>query len=538
MKIRVAGLCLLVLSSLLSAWGQSHENYRTFLTQQVRSPKLPGPQQLRDYVHDGKLQLSLHDAIVLTLENNSEIHVQEASVETAKFSLLRSYGVFDPQLQSQYTANYSSFPNFGQIQSAGASNATNQFFQANFTQTLQTGTLVQLGFNNFNSSSKQGSFPLNYDQSFLILQITQPLLRNRWLFENRAPLIIARKSLQQSRSNFEAEVSQALRTAIAAYWAVVNARGNLEVFQQSLDAAQASYAHDKRALELGALPPLDIYRSEAQVASRRVQVLQAEYALQQAEDVLRFTIGANQDDYVHALDLDLTEKPEPPGELRTIDAGAALQQALAKRPEVQAAQLALEGDDTSVRLAHNHLLPDLQVSAQYAGSGLAGNTFSGISNPGGFGTSLNQLFTFGFPGYGATLTLNLPIKNRAAQAELGSALVVRHRDLYSMQQVREQIILDVNNAVRQLEEAKLTLEASKTALDLAQKTLSADQRKYELGDLANAVFFLLDSQTRVADARQSLLGAQINYQNAVAYLDWATGNMLEAYQVQIADMMK
>ena len=96
MKIRVAALCLLVLSSLISARGQSHENYRTFLTQQVRSPKLPGPQHLRDYVHDGKLQLSLHDAIVLTLENNSAIHVEEASVETAKFTLLGSYATFDP----------------------------------------------------------------------------------------------------------------------------------------------------------------------------------------------------------------------------------------------------------------------------------------------------------------------------------------------------------------------------------------------------------------------------------------------------------
>lgn len=538
MKIRVAALSFLFISPLLPAWGQSHENYRTFLTQQVRSPKLPGPQHLRDHVHDGKLQLSLHDAIVLTLENNSAIQVQEATVETAKFSLLRTYGTFDPQLQTQYNAGYNTYPNFGVIQGAGSSNATNQTVLANFTQTLQTGTNVLVGINNVNSSSSYGTTPLKYDQSFLSLQITQPLLRNRWLFENRAALIIARKSLQQSRSNFEAEVSQDLLTAIRAYWAVVLARGNLEVDQQSLGAAEASYAHDKRALELGALPPLDIYRSEAEVASRRVQVLQAEYALKQAEEALRFTIGANQDAYVHALDLDLTEKPEPTGELRTIDAGGAIEQAVAKRPEVQAAQLALDQDDTSVRLAHNHLLPDLQLSASYLGSGVAGNTFSGVSNPGGIGTSLNQLFTFGFPGYGASLTLNLPIKNHSAQAELGSALVARHRDLYSMQQVREQIIMDVNNAVHQLEEAKLTLEAGKASLDLAEKTLAADQRKYELGDVANAVFFLLDSQTRVAGARQSLLGAQIDYQNAVATVDYYTGNMLEAYHVQIADMMK
>jgi outer membrane protein TolC len=311
----------------------------------------------------------------------------------------------------------------------------------------------------------------------------------------------------------------------------------LEVVQQSLDAAQASYAHDKRALELGALPPLDIYRSEAEVASRRVQVIQAEYMLKQAEDALRYTIGADQDSYVQVLDLDLTERPEPSGELRTIDTVEALKQATDRRSEVAAAQRLLEGDDVSIRLAHNHILPDLQLAAFYQGSGVGGNvSFAGISTKGGVGTSLNQLFTFGFPGYGASLTLNLPIKNRAAQADLGTALVNRHRDLHSMQQVREQITLDVNDAVHRLEEAKLTLEAGKAALDLAQKTLAADQRKYELGD--QGVFFLLDSQNRVALARGNLLQAQIDYQNAVAALDYATGNLLETYQVQIAGMTK
>jgi outer membrane protein TolC len=324
---------------------------------------------------------------------------------------------------------------------------------------------------------------------------------------------------------------------VSQYWDVVLAKGNLDVVQQSLQAAQASYDHDKRALELGALPPLDIYRSESEVASRRVQVLQAEYTLKQTEDALRLTIGADQDNYVQALDLDLAGNPEPEGELRTIDAGTALQEALAKRPEIQIARSALENDDTSIRLAHNHLLPDLQLSAFYQGSGVGGNINVGsVLTKGGVGTSLNQLFSFAYPGYGASLTLNLPIKNRAAQAEMGTALVSRHHDLYSDQQVREQITLDVNNAVHQLEEAKLTLAAGKTALDLAQKTLSAEQRKYQLG--AENIFFQLDAQTRVAQAQAGLLQAQVQYQNAIAALDYATGDLLQAYQVQIAELTK
>src|SRR5439155_19793436 len=115
------------------------------------------------------------------------------------------------------------------------------------------------------------------------------------------------------------------------------------------------------------------------------------------------------------------------------------------------AQHALENDDTSIRLAQNRLRPDLSLTGFYQSNGIGGDQFSlttgQLISRGGLGTSFNQLFGFGFPGYGARLTLNLPIKNRAAQADLGTALVTRHSDLYSMQQQHEQIGLEVSNAV-------------------------------------------------------------------------------------------
>jgi outer membrane protein TolC len=291
-------------------------------------------------------------------------------------------------------------------------------------------------------------------------------------------------------------------------------------------------------LELGALPPLDIYRSESEVASRRVQMIQGEYALKRAEDTLRLTIGADQDPYFRALDLDLTEKTDPEGELRSIDAATALQQAQAQRPEFLAARFALDNDDTSIRLARNHLKPDLSVTGFYQSSGLGGDEFSlttgQLISQGGLGSSFNQLLGFGFPGYGATLTLNLPIKNRAAEADLGSALVSRHRDMYAAQQVREQVMLDVSNSIHQLEQAKLSLAAGKTALDLAQKALAAEQRKYELG--AQTIFFVLDAQTRLAQAESNLLQAEVTYQIALAAVDHATGGLLQPYHVQVAEL--
>ena len=531
-------ICSLLLATSLSASAQSNETYRALLTTQVRSAKTATPQHLHDYVADGKLKLSLRDAVVLALENNSAIRVQEASVESTKFTLLRSFQSFDPKLQTVLNVSRSSYPGISQIQGAGTFNDLAQTVQFNYTQTLQTGTTFQIGIKSYRDSNNSSFTFLNPNyQSTLNFQITQPLLRNRWRFANTAPVLIARTNLQTSRANFRAQVNTALLQAITRYWDLVRAHNNLEVARKSQDAAEATYQHDKRALELGALPPLDIYRSESEVASRRLQVIQADYSVKQAEENLRLTIGANQDPYIAALDIDATEQPEPQGELLTVDIATAIKQAVESRPEVLAWQQALAADDTSIRLAHNQLLPDLELQAFYQGSGVGGNSnFGGIMTRGGLGTSLNQLFNFGFPGYGASLTLNLALKNRAAQADMGTALVNRHRDLYSAQQAREQITQEVANAVHQLEQAKLSIAAGKIAHDLAQKMLAAEQRKAQLG--TENVFFQLDAQTRVANAQATLLQSEVDYQTAVATLHSATGNLLQDYDIQFLELTK
>src|SRR5437870_13473771 len=152
------------------------------------------------------------------------------------------------------------------------------------------------------------------------------------------------------------------------------ARESPECQRKSLDEAHKSYEHDKKALSLGALPPLEIYRSESQVASQRVGVIQAEYALKQNADVFRQDIGADLDPAMRVLDLELTDQPAPTGELPSMDIATALARALANRPEFEAARQQLAGDELTIRLAHNNLKPDLEVSGFYAGNGLAGNS--------------------------------------------------------------------------------------------------------------------------------------------------------------------
>jgi outer membrane protein len=538
---RLCVIACLVMALSSPLWSQKGEGYSDLMTPQVRSGQLAAPEHFRSYVVDGKLRLSLRDAIVLTLENNSQVQIQETQVESSKFTLLGAHAPFDPVVTSTDNITSTISPPFTVLQGTGSSTVnyknTTKNLVFGYSQTFETGTNVQSAFTSSINSSNNSFYLFNpYTSSTLQFQATQPLLKNGWFFANRAPLIIARRNLQESRAAFAAEVNNNILQAVGQYWAVVQARGNLDVARASMDAAETTYKRDKRALELGALPPLDIYRSESQVASRRVEVIQSEYALKQAEDTLRLTIGADQDPYFQALDIELTEKPEPEGELRTIDAGSALQAALTKRPEFDVARAALAIDETRIRLAHNHLLPELDLQATYSSNGLGGST--GINGTGQPISSswLTQMFGFGYPTYEAQLSLTLPVKNRAARAELGGALVSRRSDLYSERQVREQVALDVSNAVHQLEQAKLTIVAGKEALDLAQKTMAAEQRKYDLG--SSTIFLVLEAQTEMAAAQQNLLQAEVGYQLAIAALNHATGELLEPYHVQIADLTR
>jgi len=517
------------LTTLCSAqYVHERETFHALSSPQAVSDTLPAPKYLQEHVVDGKLRLSLQDAIAGMLLNNSNVRLQELAVEDSKFSLLGAHSPFDPAAQANFNALRQTFPSVLQTQGVQVLSQLNQTSTLSYKQSFETGTTVLVGFNATKTSTNDANVLVNpYITSGLNFEITQPLLRNRWLFANRAPLIIARRNLRISRKNFEGQVNDAILDVVTRYWAVVQARGSLDVAKKLQEAADASYKRDKRKLELGALPPLDIYGSESRVATRRVEVIQDEYALKLAEDSLRNSLGASLDPFLRAIDLELTELPARDEELMNIDAATALKEALERRPELEVEQQSLANDDTKIRLAHNNLLPDLRVGANYSGNGVAGPA-------GGFGDSLNQAFTFGSPAYGFTVNLNLPIRNRAAQAELGSALISRRRDLYAEQQTREQITLQVFNAVHQLEQAKLSLAASRDAVELSRKNLAAEQRKYELG--SGQLFFVLDAQNQVATAEVSVLNAEVGYQVAVTTVQHATGKLLEPYHVQIDEL--
>ena len=496
--------------------------------------QLPSPEGLQDHVANGKLVLALDDGIRLALANNTDIHIDRAQIDFALDSLKRSYAFFDPLATSSFSDTRTKSLPISQLQGAPIVSSLTQNTQMSYQELFPTGTNFQTSFNSTKFSSNSSFSTVNPSLSTTLqFTLTQPLLRNFGLFPNRAPILLAQRNLKQARANFTVEVNNIILQVVNDYWSVVLARENLIVQRQSQEEAQKSYEHDKKALSLGALPPLDIYRSESQVASRRVGVIQAEYALKQTADIFRRDIAADLDPNFRALDLDLTDQPAPIGDLPAVDIATALARALANRPEFEVVREQLASDEFNIRLAHNSLKPDLELSGFYSGNGLNSSP-AGVDI--GLNGSLNQSFHFTYPTYGASLSLNLPVRRHSAQANLADALVGRSRDQYQERRTNQSITLEVTNAVHALEQAKLSMEAAKIARDLAQETLHADERKYELG--AETVFFVLDAQNQLAQAEQNLIQAQVNFQLAVAAVDHATGDLLDHHHVQIVEPHK
>ncbi|HEV3218361.1 MAG TPA: TolC family protein [Candidatus Acidoferrales bacterium] len=502
--------------------------------------QIPAPEHVVDFVVDGKLRLTLEQAIQLALGNNTNVRIDELTYQNQAFNILSAKSPFDSSFNSSFSASRSSTQQSTALGGAPVVSALSQTFQSTYSQLFETGTSlnVGLGVSRLNNNSSFDTFNPSLP-AYLIFTVSQPLLRNRGLFPNRAPILIAQRNLHESRATFQAQVSLIIENVVSQYWNVVLARESLSVDRKSVEQAQASYDHDKRALELGGIGPYDIFQSESQLATRKVAVIQAEYFLKEQEDALRLQIGADLDPKVMALDMDLTEAPEPTGELLTVDVGQVIEKAHAKRPEYDVYRDTLAIDDMNIRLAHNQMQPSLGLSGFYEGSSLAGDQIDNNTTPPtiisatGLGYALAQAAEFTSPTYGFTLSLNLPIKNRAAEASLGTSQVSKRRDLYNQRSNEESIVLEARTAINQLEVAKLSLAEAKIALDLSQKNLEGEQRKYELG--TDSLFVLLQTQLQQTAAEQTLVQAEVTYQLALVAVDHATGELLEKHNVQIHD---
>lgn len=520
-------------------------NYFRETFQKTRTTvELKDPTKLKDFVVDGKLELSLKHYIELVMANNTDIQIQFLTVEQPKNAIQSAMAIWDPTATTQFRTTRSTNVPTSPLDTTNSANVNsvlknlNQPFSLQYQQTLDTGTQLSTQFSGSKSSSnasrstyiKQFSTGVNF-------QVTQPLLRNRGRFVNRIPLMTAQSNLKIAEFNLRDRLLSLVNTAENAYWSLIAARERLRVQQTARDAAKSYLDFMQQQLDLGALSPLDIYNPQAALAQQEVAVSQARFDLAQSEDVLRRQIGADLDPEVRKLPISLTESADPgnPGDFEREE---TVQRALVNSFALKAANQRLDVDDLSIHSAKNALLPNLNFNAGYTTNGVGGlydpnraNLLGGGAGllpliPGGVSDALGQMFGFGYPTYTAALTLQLPIRNRRASADMANALIQKRTDALTVRNTQQNVRMQVLTQLTALDGSKEQLKLAVVQRDFAKKNEEAARQKYELGTETNQnVVF---AQRDLATAELGVVNAQISVRRGVMNLLTQTGELLDA----------
>ena len=513
----------------------------------VTQVQLQAPVRLPDYLMEDKegkrLELSLKSYLDLVMANNTDIAVSRLTISVAQNAITRAFSVFDPFASGLFTSTQAKTPSSTVLQGAATLETLTQPVTFSYNQLLPTGTSYSVSFSGTKTSTNSSYQDYNPSiNSALQINFTQPLIRNRGTDVNRLPIMIARSRLRVTEYNLRDSVMQLVMNAESAYWDLVQARDNLKVQEKGLALANEALKRAQRELELGAMSPLDIYQPQQNRATAEISVLQARYTLDQSENALRKQIGADLDPAFRHIAIVLTEGTEVPTDMSPLDVESEVRTALEYRPDLKAANQVLDTDDLQIRTAKNSIMPDLSLIGLYSSQGQGGNFFPlttvigggtqvGPVVSGGLGDALNQVFGFGFPIYEFGLQLRLPIRNRAAAADLADATVSKKRDTLTVRGVAQTVRLDVLTAASQVESSKNSVRLAHVALDFAQKYLAAEQKKYELG--TSQIYFVLQAQQSLVNAESALVQNSIAYKRSVLNLLRRTGELLDERGIQL-----
>jgi outer membrane protein TolC len=540
MPIRLSAvICLLVGGAAAQTTSFPKPSYfREILARTRTRVELNDPVKLRDFLVDGKLQLSMKSYLQLVMANNTDIQLQFLTLETPKNAITRALSTWDPTATANFNSTRSTSPSVTALSGANTLVSLSQPANFSFNETLPTGMQYSVGYSASKSTTNSSFATLNPSlSSSLNVAFSQPLLRNRGAYINRLNLMMARSRFHIAGSTLRSNLIQLINSAENAYWDVVQARENLRVAESARKLADDSLKLSQKELELGAISPLDIYNPQQQLANADLGVSQARFSLAQVEDTLRKQMGADLDPTLRRLPLELTETAETAIDSQPLDAEAYITRALGARPDLKATVQTLDIDDMSIHQAKNEILPSLSLTGSYTSQGVGGvlyqqstDSLTGVPVttapiPGGFGDALSQMFGFGYPMYSFGLNLTLPIRNHTATADMADALVQKRHDALTVRNTQQQIRLSVLQAVSNVESSKESVKLALVARDFAAKYLDAENQKFTLG--SEPMQFVLQAQTQLSQAESAVVQAQVGLRRNLLNLLTQTGELLD-----------
>ena len=577
----------------------SYNPLRSYVPDDVREPALANSPRLDQLVRDGKLFLSLKDAIALALENNLDLAIARYNLPIADTDLLRTkaggsfrgvntgvvqgtpgggvggYGAgapgagaggttggaggagagaagivqstlgagtpvasYDPALNANLGIEHQTTPLSNQrIYGIPSLQLNTAQVNVGYSQAFPTGTTLTFEFQNSRQTTNSPFTILSPAlNSAFRFSFQQQLLAGFGLASNLRYLHIARNNKKISDIAFKDQAIATVTQIENIYWDLVGAYEEARVKEKSLLFANQTLENAKKQLQLESIPALDVMKAEAEVSKRDQDLTVARSTLQLQESLMKNALTKSLDDPA------LEEMPVIPTDRTQTDNSDSntpildlIAQAQKNSPELLETDIDLVNRQISRKAARNALLPTLSLVGFYGGTGLGGLVTPG--NSASVPTDISDTWqnTFNNSSPDYYVGFNVNIPFRNRVAKADQ---YRSELEYRQAELRkEQLRKQIRIEVRN---AQYSLEQTRARVEAARKARDLAQRTFEITGKeqelgAGSSYQTMTAQRDLALAELDLVTASTTYQKAKVELDRATGTTLEHNGVLIQD---
>ncbi|OFV96026.1 MAG: hypothetical protein A3H28_15290 [Acidobacteria bacterium RIFCSPLOWO2_02_FULL_61_28] len=558
--------------------------HKLYASQAVPDPDLKNSPGLAQAVRDGTLRLSLAQLLATVVENNLDLAAARYNLSMSETDTLRSRsgqaprgtegvpipsglfagaigagiggggggrggggggggggitgsarqvnvgprGSFDPSLSMNFSVDTETSPlNSIRVSGVAAPTSHTTNFQLFYAQAFATGTSFSLSWNAERESSTQRN--LRFNPSFtsrLNFSVNQQLLNGFGFAVTRRFQNVAENNRQVAREVFRQQAMVALTNAQNLYWDLVASREQVRAAEQALAVAERLRQDNQKQAQIGTLAPLDVVAAEAEVAARRRDLIAAQTNQQLREVQLKNLMSKELDSVLGAARIEPTDSLPEPQQSDIPGFEDALAAAMRNRPEITRAEGGIRNQQIVTQFTQNNLKPSLSIFGLLAGS----------SRSGALGVALGQLRRLSYPEYAFGFALTVPILNRSAQADDVRARLELRQAETSLQRTRNQIQLEVRNALIVLLQTKAQAEAAGKALELSRRTLDAEEKKLRAG--VSTPYSVIRMQRDLQAAQFAEVTARASFAKARVNLDQATGATLEKNRLPLDNVIQ
>jgi outer membrane protein len=463
--------------------------------------------------------LSLREAITRALARNFTLRIEQQSVTAAEGELDAARAAYVPNLTG--SAEFSRADSPG---SAGATDrADNVSTSIGVSGLLETGATYRATANLSRtwaeSTTTAGAFSTSDTArgTLGIIEISQPLLRDRAIDSTRLGISQSTLSARDAQLGALASAQSIVASVERGYFDLVAARETVRVREAALALAQTTLEDTRRRIEIGSLPDLEEKDAQAQVAASEADLISARQNQREAENALLQLIA---DNFTEARVAGVVPGDRLGSTVVALDFAASAARALANRPELTSAELAVEQRELALRFQRNQRLPEVNLVGSVGLTG-ADDASAGVTS---------QWSSGDYPYYTAGVTVSLPWSDRRTRGKTKSAAAQLEQAKLAVEQLRESILVALDSAVESVRSSYERIKATTAAREFAEAALAAEERKFASGKSTS--FTVLQKQRDVTSARADEIVALADYNKALATLRLREGTTLDAWQIQ------